>query len=114
MTPLEAAAQCIDRGLLPIPIPFREKAPKIRDWPSLRLTKADLEKHFNGVPSNLGVILGDDYGTADVDLDCAEAIAAARELLPETGLIFGRQSGSRPYRLLQLLREPNREGRRTL
>jgi hypothetical protein len=92
MTPLEAAAQCIDRGLLPIPIPFREKAPKIRDWPSLRLTKADLEKHFNGVPSNLGVILGDDYGTADVDLDCSEAIAAARELLPETGLIFGRQS----------------------
>jgi len=27
-----------------------------------------------------------------VDCDCPEAITAAREFLPETGLIFGRQS----------------------
>lgn len=92
MTPLQAATQYIERGLSPIPIPFREKAPRIPDWPSLRLVEADLKKHFNGAPSNLGIILGDDYGTADVDIDCTEAIAAARELLPETGLIFGRQS----------------------
>jgi hypothetical protein len=36
--------------------------------------------------------LGDKYGSTDVDCDCPEAITAARELLPETGLIFGRQS----------------------
>jgi hypothetical protein len=38
------------------------------------------------------VLLGDKFGSADVDCDCSEAITAARELLPETGLIFGRQS----------------------
>jgi hypothetical protein len=92
MTPREAAEFYIDRGLRPIPIPLREKAPRIDSWPSLMLTKSDLPQYFNGAPSNLGVILGDSYGTADVDLDCSEAIAAAPELLPETAMIFGRQS----------------------
>ena len=36
--------------------------------------------------------MGDRYGTVDVDCDCPEAIAAARHVLPETALIFGRQS----------------------
>jgi hypothetical protein len=51
ITPLAAAEQYIDRGLLPVPIPLREKAPKIYGWPTLRLTCADLPKHFNGEPS---------------------------------------------------------------
>jgi len=92
MTPREAGEFYIDRGLRPIPIPTREKAPRIDNWPSLILTKLDLPQYFNGAPSNLGVILGDDYGTADVDLDCTEALAAAPELLPETAMVFGRQS----------------------
>jgi hypothetical protein len=49
-------------------------------------------KYFNGKPSNIGLILGDDYGTSDVDLDSQEAIAVAWELLPETGMVFGRKS----------------------
>jgi hypothetical protein len=36
--------------------------------------------------------LGDKFGSTDVDCDCPEASRAARKLLPETGLIFGRQS----------------------
>src|SRR5262245_21937266 len=89
---MEAAGIYLDRGLLPIPIPYREKAPKIEGWPALRLTKADLPSYFNGVPSNLGLILGDQHGTADVDLDSAEAVAIASELLPETAMVFGRAS----------------------
>jgi hypothetical protein len=92
MMPLEAAAFYLERGLHPIPIPARQKAPIIENWPALTLTADELPKYFNGRPQNLGIILGDEYGTADVDLDCHEAIAAAREMLPETGMIFGRQS----------------------
>lgn len=36
--------------------------------------------------------MGDKFGSTDVDCDCLEASTAARELLPETGMIFGRQS----------------------
>ena len=48
--------------------------------------------YFNGNPQNISLHPGDKYGSTDVDCDCPEAIAAARDLLPETGLIFGRQS----------------------
>jgi hypothetical protein len=92
MTPREAAESYIDRGLHPIPIPHREKRPIIDGWPSLRLTKSDLPRFFTGAPTNIGVVLGDECGTADVDLDCPEVIAAAQELLPETAMVFGRQS----------------------
>ena len=92
MTTLQAADIYVTRGLLPIPIPAREKAPKIEGWPDLRLRAADLPRYFNGAASNIGLLLGDDYGTADVDLDCREALAVAGELLPDTAMIFGRQS----------------------
>jgi putative DNA primase/helicase len=97
MTSLEAAASYIDGGLYPIPVPTRSKHPLIEDWPNLRLTKPDLSRYFNGAPSNIGVILGDERGTADVDLDCVEAIGAAFELLPKTGMVFGRKSKPRSH-----------------
>jgi hypothetical protein len=97
MTAGQAAQYYVARGLHPIPIPFREKAPRISNWPALRLTEAELSKYFNGAPSNIGLILGDDYGTTDIDLDCLEAIAAASEFLPETGMIFGRKSKPRSH-----------------
>lgn len=63
------------------------------------------------MPQNIGLLLGYS-GITDVDCDCPEAIAAARELLPETGLIFGRRSKpfshylyrtDSPVRTIQLL-----------
>lgn len=97
MTPLAAATLYLERGLIPIPIPTREKAPKLDGWPSLRLKRDDLAKHFNGAPQNLGIILGDDFGTLDIDLDCDSAIAVAGELLPHTAMVFGRQSKPRSH-----------------
>jgi hypothetical protein len=97
MTVVQAAQSYLARGLRPIPIPFREKAPKTLDWPGLRITEADLPKYFNGAPSNIGLILGDEYGTTDIDLDCREAIAVAGEFLPETGMVFGRKSKPRSH-----------------
>jgi hypothetical protein len=38
------------------------------------------------------VLLGDENGSADIDCDCAEAVAAAAEFALPTGMIFGRQS----------------------
>lgn len=92
LSPAAAAANWIDRGYLVVPIPHREKKPVITEWPKLRITPEDIPKYFNGFPQNLGVILGDDYGSADVDLDCDEALRAAREFLPDTRLIFGHKS----------------------
>jgi hypothetical protein len=92
MTSLDAALGWVERGFLPVPIPFRSKRPVIEGWPSLRIGKADVARFFNGGPQNIGVLLGEPYGAADLDLDCAEAIAAAAVLAPATGMIFGRAS----------------------
>jgi hypothetical protein len=92
MKPLEAARFYIERHFWPIPIPFKEKAPAMRDWTSLRITAETAPQFFNGKDLNIGVILGDAYGSTDIDLDAGEAIWAAQELLPETRFIFGRKS----------------------
>jgi putative DNA primase/helicase len=92
MTPLDAAIAWIQQGFSPVPIPHRSKRPVLQGWERLEITVDAAPQYFNGKPQNIGLHLGDKYGSADVDCDCAEAIAAARTLLPETGLIFGRQS----------------------
>jgi len=92
MTPLDAAIAWIQQGFSPVPIPHRSKRPVLQGWERLEITVDAAPQYFNGKPQNIGLHLGDKYGSTDVDCDCPEAIAAARTLLPETGLIFGRQS----------------------
>ena len=92
MTPLDAAITWIQQGFSPVPIPHRSKRPILQGWERLEITIEAAPEHFNGAAQNIGVLLGDKFGSTDVDCDCTEAITAARELLPETGLIFGRQS----------------------
>jgi P4 family phage/plasmid primase-like protien len=92
MTPLDAAITWIQKGFSPVPVPHRSKRPVLKEWQRLEITTQGAGQYFNGASQNIGVLLGDKYGSADVDCDCPEAITAARELLPETGLIFGRQS----------------------
>src|SRR4051794_5022065 len=92
MTSLEAAIAWIQKGFSPVPIPHRSKRPVLQGWERLEMTIELASQYFNGKPQNIGLHLGDKYGSTDVDCDCPEAIVAARELLPETGMIFGRQS----------------------
>jgi len=92
MTPHLAALDWIKRGFSPIPIPHRSKRPVLEEWQRLEITATDALQYFNSTKQNVGVLLGDKYGSTDVDCDCPEAITAARDLLPETGLIFGRTS----------------------
>jgi hypothetical protein len=92
MTPRDAAKDWIDRGFFPIPVPHREKKPILDEWQKLRLTRHDVGSYFNEKHQNVGILLGDDSGTADIDCDCLEAVAAAVELAPPTGMVFGRPS----------------------
>jgi len=92
MTPLDAAIEWIRKGFSPVPVPHKSKRPVLNRWQQLDITIEAASQYFNGVSQNIGLLLGDKFGSTDVDCDCPEASRAARELLPETGLIFGRQS----------------------
>lgn len=87
---LDAARWYLGRGYMPIPVPPREKKPRLKGWTNLRLTEAKLPAHFNGT-GNIGLLLGDPSGgLVDVDLDCHEARELAAQHLPQTGLKAGR------------------------
>ncbi len=97
-SPLDAVLWWIDRGFLPVPVyhkskkPFNPDHPKGKEWEKLRITPQTAPHYFNGGPQNFGVLTGDDFGSADVDLDCPEAVNAAAHYLPDTGMRFGRAS----------------------
>lgn len=89
----EAAEYYLSRGWAPIPVPPGEKAPKLKGWPDLRITKESLSHHFNETPQNIGVLLGEpSEGLIDVDLDSPEAIMLVTQFLPPTECRFGRAS----------------------
>ena len=82
----------MERGWVAIPIPRESKKPTLSGWQDRTLQDVDADEDFAD-NDNLGVVLGDPSGgLVDIDLDCPEAIRAAGEVLPDTGLIFGRQS----------------------
>src|SRR3954447_5018640 len=92
MTPLDAAIAWIQQGFFPVPVPHRSKGPVLPGWERLEITMDQASRYFHRGSQNIGLLLGDRFGSTDVDCDCPEAITAGRELLPDTGLIFGRQS----------------------
>lgn len=98
MSVLPVARTYLARGWRVVPVPYRRKAPTLTGWPTLRLDAGDLEQHFNGRPSNLGVLLGaPSGGLVDVDLDAPEAVALAPRFLPPTNSRFGRASKRRSH-----------------
>jgi hypothetical protein len=98
---LEIALAYIARGWAPVPIPYKKKRPLDEGWPSRLITAADAGRYFNGDAQNVGVQLGKaSNGLVDVDLDCAEAIAAAVYFLPDTQC-FRRTSKLRSHWLYQ-------------
>lgn len=94
---LQAALAYRRRGWAVVPIPARQKAPKMSGWQNLRLTEEELPPRFtNG--ENVGVLLGEPSGwLTDVDLDCPEAVALAGCMLPQTNAIFGRPGKRRSH-----------------
>src|ERR1051326_5224460 len=86
------AHRYIDWGFAPVPVQFKGKACKIKNWPDLRSSHDDVAELFQP-PCNIGIVLGaPSGGLVDIDLDTSEAIALAPLILPRTGMRFGRES----------------------
>jgi len=91
MSSAKAAARYIERGWAPVPIPARQKGPRISDWQNLRIGLEDIPHYFNN-GQNVGIINGKASGwLVTVDLDCPEAVALAGRFLEPT-LTGGRES----------------------
>lgn len=100
-----AARDLLRRGFAVIPLPPREKGPKVRGWPSLRIGEAELDRHF-ARDANVGILLGEASGwVVDVDLDHELAVAVADSILPHTAATFGRDSRPRSHRLFRVTSE---------
>lgn len=103
---VEAARVFIAHGFAPLPLPYKDKGPTLKKWPDFRTTPELLDRDFGGDPKNIGLILGEaSGGLMDVDLDCPEAVSLAAALLPNTGMIFGRQSKLKSHYLFCVIAE---------
>jgi hypothetical protein len=90
------------RGWKVLPVAARGKAPVTgAGWQDRPTEEEDLPRWWgDGAGLNIGVQLGGaSGGLVDVDLDCAEALAAADLFLPATGAVFGRAGAPRAHRL---------------
>src|SRR5439155_3034564 len=98
---LVAARVCVTHGVAPIPVPAKQKGPRIKEWQKLRLTEQQLADSF-APDSNIGILNGEPSGgLVDVDLDAPQARSLADRFLPRTGVEFGRASSRRAHRLYQ-------------
>ena len=97
---MTSALEYCGRGWSPIPVPLGRKAPTLRGWQKRRISAANVGQYFNGMPKNIGILLGElsDWLT-DIDLDCAEALRLADSFLPSTSSTFGRAAKPRSHRL---------------
>ncbi|HEX7080204.1 MAG TPA: AAA family ATPase [Gammaproteobacteria bacterium] len=94
-----AALAWIEKGRAVIPIPHKQKAPVLANWPALRITAETVGDYFNGADSNIGLLLGEPSGgLVDIDLDADEAVKAAPYFLPDT-YIYGRERRPASHRL---------------
>lgn len=79
---------------------FKTKVPIGEAWQARTITTETAPQHFNGAQLNVGVVLGpSSKGLTDTDLDCAEAVAIAPYVLPQTAARFGRKSKRESHRL---------------
>ena len=85
MTVREAAKQYIDFGWRVVPLAPGEKACKDADWKKLIFQPDDFRND-----DNIGIMWVD--GFVDIDLDSPECVQLARQFLPDTGCIYGRES----------------------
>ncbi|MEO3428717.1 phage/plasmid primase, P4 family [Pelagibius sp. CAU 1746] len=102
-TALEWAKHYRSMGYRPIPIPYKDKAPRLKGWGELALDGKELEAAFRAEQMNIGINLGEaSGGLVDIDLDCEEAIRLAPAFLPPTEAIFGRSSKPKSHWLYRV------------
>lgn len=72
----------------------RDKNPTIEGWRTTSATTINLAEN------NVGILWGHrSNGLVDIDLDCQDAIELGAHILPETGMVFGRESKRRSHYL---------------
>ena len=92
-----AARMYLQRGMMPVPVPLRQKGPRLKGWQNLRLHQSEITKYFCG-KCNIGILLGSPSDNlVDVDLDCDEAIEFADRFLPPTPAKTGHPSSPRSH-----------------
>lgn len=103
------ARAALRRGWSPVPLRPRSKRPSGGDgWNKLRVTSENIAQHFKS-KDNVGILWGEPSGWAiDVDLDCDEAVNAARFLLPET-YIYGRENRPASHFIYQSIDCPSKK-----
>ena len=87
---LEIAKQYCEEGLYPIPVQYKGKTPTVPDWTNIKVTPDNAEQYFNGKETNIGILLGDSL--IDIDIDDERLLGLAKDILPPSGLVFGRAS----------------------
>jgi hypothetical protein len=98
----DIALDYVRQGWAVVPVPFREKGPRLKGWQNLRIGTEQVVRYFRG-PTNIGVILGAaSGGLVDIDIDCAEAVEISGWMLPKTGAVFGRASKRGSHRLYRV------------
>ena len=101
-TAVEAVEEYLLKGMLCIPVGFKEKAPSLPGWTKLKITSAaDIQKHFSG-QTNVGVLNGaPSNGLVDIDID-SEACKPFLKFLPKTGMISGRKSNPHSHHFFRV------------
>jgi P4 family phage/plasmid primase-like protien len=87
---LDAAYTYTSKKYFVVPIPEGRNELLTKGWSDLRLEEKDLPERFKDGDS-IGLLL-QPSGLTDVDCDCPQAVAAARTLLPPTGMVHGHLS----------------------
>ena len=82
-----AAAYYHQQGYRPVPIPAKEKGPRIKDWPNYQFDAATSARDFPA-GCNIGLIMG--AGILCVDLDHERVLSIAEQFLPPSGCVIGR------------------------
>ena len=95
---VDVAKYYIERGFSPLPVPAGANFPNRKGWTDLRIDDGNVKQYFNGKFQNVAVLMGDEQGHVDVDLDCEEARRVADAFLPSTEFIFGRKSNPASHR----------------
>ena len=97
--PFETAIWILKVGANPVLIPLGKKGPDTKNWHKIRYGSDAEAKEAFGDKGNVGILLGQEHGVVDIDLDCPEAAAVARYLLPQDTAIFGRRGSPRSHYL---------------
>jgi hypothetical protein len=93
---IEAARAYIQRGFYVVPIPSGENHPTLKGWQNLRIRKEEVKDAFSNA-CGIGLLLKPSNLT-DIDLDCPEALAAAKVFLPPTAMVHGRPGNPSSHR----------------